>query len=466
MKDPNDTRDIAPRAGSPIWIYLALTSVVGAAVVVGAALVLHGAQRVVGQPLFWVVAAMIVAGEIWPIVTPGKSRPEAPAASITVSFAALLYWGAPLAILLRVAGRITTGIAQRSAVHRMVFNAAQEAISLATSGLVIWAAAFNPTPDAPRQLSGHDLPIVLAAAAAYFVVNFTLVGGAIALYSRATFLSIVRESLPYQVIVHAVMLATAPLMTLAMLTGSGIMVALFALPVAALYVNAAMSVRREYQAQHDELTGLANRKLLIKRSQEALAKGALAGTRTGFLLVDLDGFKQINDTHGHAGGDVVLQIVAYRLTHSVRPGDLVARLGGDEFAVLLPSVKEKSAAGEVAVRLRAALAEPVRLDAESLTIRASVGIAICPDDADGFDQLRRRADAAMYLAKKRRSGIERYLVGVGLDSGDQPAQPQARKQRQALLDTLRAIGWNGQPAPRRRPAAPAIIRSGPPSGRL
>jgi diguanylate cyclase (GGDEF)-like protein len=416
MKDPNDTRNIRPRPGSPLWFYLTLTSVTGAVVIAGAVVWLHGAQRIIGQPLFWVVTAMIVAGEIWPIVTPGKSRPDAPAASITVSFAALLYWGAPLAILLRMVGRVTTGVAQRSAAHRMVFNAAQESLSLAAAGLVMWAAGFDQRPDAPLQLTGHDLPIVLAAAVAYFVVNFTLVSGAIALYSRTPLLTIVKESLPYQGLVHAVMLATAPLMTLAMLTGSGVMVALFTLPLAALYFNAVMSVRRDHQAHHDELTGLSNRKLLIKRSNEALARGTLTGTKTGFLLLDLDGFKKVNDTLGHAAGDLLLQIIASRLSHSVRPGDLVARIGGDEFAVLLPAVREASVAREVASRLRAALAEPVQLEAMSLAVQASVGIAICPDDASDFEQLIRRADMAMYLAKARRSGIERYLAGAGEES--------------------------------------------------
>lgn len=441
MKDPNDTRNIRPRPGSPLWFYLTLTSVAGAAVIAGAILWMHGAQRVIGQPLFWVVAAMIVAGEVWPIVTPGKSRPDAPAASITVSFAALLYWGAPLAILLRVIGRVTTGIAQRSAVHRMVFNAAQESLSLAASGLVIWVAGFSPQPDMPLKLTGHALPVVLAAAVAYFVVNFTLVGGAIAQYSRTSLLTVVKESLPYQALVHAVMLATAPLVTLAMLTGSGMMVALFTLPLAALYVNAVMSVRREHQVHHDELTGLSNRKLLIKRSNEALAKAALTGTKTGFLLLDLDGFKKINDTLGHAAGDLLLQTVAHRLTHSVRPGDLVARIGGDEFAVLLPAVREASVAREVASRLRAALAEPVQLEAISLAVQASVGIAICPDDAGGFEQLMRRADVAMYMAKERRSGIERYLADADAD--------------RAAFRVIGEVRF-----------AHAIIRSGPPAGQF
>ena len=212
---------------------------------------------------------------------------------------------------------------------------------------------------------------------------------------------------------------------------------MFAFPLATIYVSAAMSVQREHQASHDELTGLVNRKLLAKRGNEALAKASAAGTRSGFLLIDLDrstGLKQVNDTLGHAVGDRLLQVVAHRLGHSVRPGDMVARLGGDEFAVLLPSVKEPGVAREVASRLRAALAEPVRLETIVFEIRASVGFAIYPDDASSFEQLLQRSDVAMYVAKERGSGTERYNAEYDRNSAD----------RLALLGDLRGTIQRGE----------------------
>src|SRR5258708_4063708 len=209
-----------------------------------------------------------------------------------------------------------------------------------------------------------------------------------------------------------------------MKTGSSIIVALFAFPVGAADIGAAKSVQRDHQANHDELTGLLNRKMLAKRSGEALASAGVAGTRAGFLLIDLDrstGLKQVNDTLGHAVGDRLLQIVAHRLAHSVRPGDVVARLGGDEFAVLLPSVKEVAAGREVASRLRVGLAEPGRLEAMTFQGEASGGVGIYRDDASGFDQLMQRADVAMYLAKERHSGIERYTPDADRNSAERLA---------------------------------------------
>jgi diguanylate cyclase (GGDEF)-like protein len=431
MRDPNDTRDIGPRVGSPLWIHLTTVTTAGAVAFAAVMTRLHGLTPwpggLVWHPLFWLLAALIVVGEIWPIITPGRSGPESPVASVTFSFAALIYWGLPVAILARGLSTLAVGIAERKSLRRSAFNAAQVTLSLGAAGLVLAAFGLHPSPARPWDPNGHDLFVVLPAAAAYFAVNFVLVGVAIALHARAPMIKTARSALPYQAFVNLVLLATAPLVAVVMNTRSALLVLLFAFPLAAIYVNAAMSVQREHQASHDELTGLSNRKLLIRRSGDALAQAARTGTKVGFLLLDLDRFKEVNDTLGHPVGDRLLRFVAHRLTHSVRPGDVVARLGGDEFAVLLPSVREAAAAREVAARLRAALAEPIRMDGMSFDIEASVGIALYPDDASGFELLLQHADVAMYLAKERRSGVERYVADSDRNS---PA-------RLALLGDLR-----------------------------
>jgi diguanylate cyclase (GGDEF)-like protein len=443
MKDPNDTRDIGPRVGSPLWIHLTAVTAAGVVVFIVAMLHLrlmpppHLLHLVDGhlmhpvplleQPLFWLMAALILVSEIWPIITPGRSGPESPVASLTFSFAALIYWGLPVAVLLRATSMLAVALAERKAVKRSAFNAAQVTLSMAAAWLVLFAFRLAPGPYSTWDPNGHDLFVVVPAAAAYFIVNFILVGAAIALHSRASLLKTLRDALPYQAFVNLVLLATAPLVAVVMSTHSALLVLLFAFPLAAIYVNAAMSVQREHQAHHDELTGLSNRKLLIRRTNDALAQAAGSQATVGFLLLDLDRFKEVNDTLGHPVGDKLLRFVAHRLTHSVRPGDMVARLGGDEFAVLLPSVKEPAAAREVAARLRAALAEPIRMDGMSFDIEASVGIALYPDDATGFEVLLQHADVAMYLAKERRTGVERYVADSDRNS---PA-------RLALLGDLR-----------------------------
>ncbi len=409
MRDPNDSRDIRPRIGSPLWLYMAAVTTVGmgALALALARLPMTGVVDLLRQPLLWVIAGLVLLGELRPIVTPGKSHPDSGTAALTFCFAALLYWGFPVAALLRSVTTLIAAAARRHAMFRAAFNAAQVTLSLGAAGLVLAGAGIHPQPQAPWVPGGGQLLAVGLAAVAYFAVNFVLVGVAVALHSRAPIPATLRKALPYQAFVNLVLLSAAPLVVVVM-GRSVLLVLLFLLPLIAIYASAAMSLQREHQAHHDELTSLPNRTLLLRQTADALVEAARSGTRAGFLLLDLDRFKEVNDTLGHPVGDALLRVVAHRLAHSVRPGDLVARLGGDEFAVLLPSVREGGVAREVAARLRAALAEPIRLEGMSFEIEASVGIALYPDDATAVEVLLQRADVAMYLAKERRTGVEMY----------------------------------------------------------
>jgi diguanylate cyclase (GGDEF)-like protein len=420
MRDPNDPRDTSPRIGSPLWIYLTAVTGAGCAALALAivSLTAAGLPTLLSQPLLPAIAALSVIGELRPIVTPGKSRPDSGDASLTFCFAALLYWGFPVAALVRLVTSVIAGVIGRGATFRIAFNTAQYTLSLGAAWLVLLAAGIHPQPLSPWEPTGRDLGALGLAALAYFVVNFLLVGVAVALHSRAPILATLRKELPYQAFVNLVLLSAAPLVVVVM-GRSVLLVLLFLLPLAAIYANASISVKREHEATHDELTGLPNRAYLLKKTSEALAEASRTGSRVGFLLLDLDRFKVINDTFGHPVGDRVLKLIAHRLTHSVRPGDLVARLGGDEFAVLLPALKPESTAREVAVRLRTALAEPMQLDDMTLSVEASIGIAFYPEDAPGVELLMGYADVAMYLAKERQSGVEDYCG----------AAEQARRQR-------------------------------------
>jgi len=421
MRDPTDTRNIGPRVGSPLWIHITAVTIVGAVVFGLAVARMMDMSSLARQPIFWVLAAMVVLGDIWPIVTPGRSSLEAPLASVTFSFAMLIVWGLPVAVLVRATSTMVTFLAKRKAPHRAAFNAAANTLSLAAAGIVLRVLGLHRGPRHWLLLTGkyldRNLLAVLLAALACFAVTYVLFTVAVALHSRERVLGTLVSKLPHEAFVGLVVFATAPLVALAIDSLSAWFVLLFAFPLAAFYINAAVSVQREHQAHHDELTGLPNRKMLMLRLDSMLAQAASSGGGLGFLLLDLDrGLKEVNDTLGHAVGDRLLRLVAHRLTHSIRPGDLVARLGGDEFAVLLPSMKEASAAREVAARLRAAVAEPIRLEGMSFVIEVSIGIAMFPDDATSAELLMQRADVAMYLAKQRRSGVERYVPDLDRNS--------------------------------------------------
>jgi diguanylate cyclase (GGDEF)-like protein/PAS domain S-box-containing protein len=153
-------------------------------------------------------------------------------------------------------------------------------------------------------------------------------------------------------------------------------------------------------AHHDVLTGLANRAAFKAHVETAIARAARRGESIGLLLIDLDRFKAVNDTLGHAAGDRLLQMVAERMRQQVRAGDVVARLGGDEFAILQDSVPhQREGAIALATRLIAVLGEIYDLEGRHATVGASIGIVIAPQDGDKVDQLLRNADLALYKVK-------------------------------------------------------------------
>jgi diguanylate cyclase (GGDEF)-like protein len=157
------------------------------------------------------------------------------------------------------------------------------------------------------------------------------------------------------------------------------------------------------EAHHDPLTGLANRRRLIEELESTVY--GVAGRDCAVLMIDLDRFKEINDSFGHQVGDDLLCLVGPRLEQALQPGDLLARMGGDEFAVLLPDA-DAARAREVAVKLGATLRDAFVLDGMPLHVDASIGIALCPDHGRDRSLLLARADTAMYVAKRGRHGFE------------------------------------------------------------
>ncbi|GAA4927640.1 GGDEF domain-containing protein [Actinoplanes utahensis] len=164
------------------------------------------------------------------------------------------------------------------------------------------------------------------------------------------------------------------------------------------------------RAMHDMLTGLGNRALLWDRLTTALARARRSGRPIGVLLLDLNGFKPINDTYGHDAGDLVLKVVAERLRTCVRTEDTVARLGGDEFVILAEDLADVDGAQVVADRVVQALNEPMTVDGHELRTPASIGIALS-DGRGGPDDVLREADTAMYVAK-RRGGGSHHVHGI------------------------------------------------------
>lgn len=163
--------------------------------------------------------------------------------------------------------------------------------------------------------------------------------------------------------------------------------------------------RLAHFATHDDLTGLANRRYFSQRLHEACAQCSRDGHQIAIVYIDLNDFKNINDSLGHEAGDRTLQIVAQRLAGTLRTQDLVARIGGDEFAVIINPCNARAEITELCLRLQSAVSEPFVLCGVQLTISASFGTAFYPGESSNVDQVLKMADIEMYAAKQRKRQV-------------------------------------------------------------
>lgn len=186
-----------------------------------------------------------------------------------------------------------------------------------------------------------------------------------------------------------------------------------------------------HRAYHDALTGLPNRSLFQDRLEHAITTAQRDGSRLGVLFIDLDRFKEINDTLGHAAGDELLRQVAKRLRSCMRASDTVARLAGDEFMALVEGISQRDLLSQLAEKLLQQINQPFELAGGHESISASIGIALYPDDARRAETLLQRADQAMYAAKH--AGRNAYAFAAGMVAPDAPGASDTGKDRGAGL---------------------------------
>jgi diguanylate cyclase (GGDEF)-like protein len=199
----------------------------------------------------------------------------------------------------------------------------------------------------------------------------------------------------------------------------------------------AAEARAQSLARHDPLTGLANRRHFLEELERRLALTGDEECAFALLFVDLDRFKPINDVHGHAIGDQLLQVIATRLSSSLREDSFAARLGGDEFAVLLEDAKDREGVAAAARRILHELSAPILVNGLKLTVGASIGIALCPEDGRDAAELLQRGDAAMLRAKEDRGAYKFFDSTID----------EELKSKAALETELRAAIPNGDIIP-------------------
>jgi diguanylate cyclase (GGDEF)-like protein len=239
---------------------------------------------------------------------------------------------------------------------------------------------------------------------------------------RAMFVLVLAFILGYMFFCYHLMFKAPALMDLilaSIFAGGGFFVVLVSrMSLASLNELQEAALVHEQQALHDELTGLPNRKSLMLTLTSTVAASGRGDAHFAVIVMDLNGFKEVNDTLGHQAGDIALQIIAPRLSKQLRASDTLCRMGGDEFAVILPQTGRKESA-LVAKKILAATAEPMTIENKKIIIGISIGIALSPDNARDGNTLLRYADIAMYQAKQQKAGIEIYSKEIDSSSIDE-----------------------------------------------
>jgi diguanylate cyclase (GGDEF)-like protein len=403
---------------------------------------------------------LVVLGEVRPVIGSQVRDPMGVALSTTFVFPVLLHFGLLPAAVLHAVATVLTGLAEGKAWWRNMFNVGQYTLSVTAGWAVLAALGVRPTlgdPWTPTTLG--DLVVIAVVALACFVVNDLLVATAVGLVAGQSPWAAMRSDLRFQAMVSSAQYGLGPLVVVLM-EHAPAYVALTVVPMYAIYRSAAASRRSEHQALHDDLTGLANRTMLVLRATDAIEESLRTGDPCALFLLDLDRFKEVNDVLGHPVGDQVLRSVAARLAATVRPDDVVARLGGDEFAVLARAVADAESAVQLAGRLLTALDAELVIDGQLIDLEGSIGIAMVPDHASDYEVLFSRADIAMYLAKADRSGVQLYdarrddnsASRIGLISGLRHAiehgeielhyQPKARLADRSVCGVEALVRWN------------------------
>jgi diguanylate cyclase (GGDEF)-like protein len=369
----------------------------------------------------WVVIAFALLCELRPVAMPGRWDTEMLPVSTAYLFALLLTGGIGTTL---IAVAVSTLLGERGmgkAPWRITFNIAQTQLSWLAAYAVISAAGDLGAHYPSRGLNGTGTLVAACAAIAYVVANNAFVDLAIAMSERTGLRWLIARDAGYQALTGFSVLACGPLLVVVMHTSIWALV-LVALPLGGVYAAVAASHHSDHRSKHDPLTGLPNRALLLERLEDELTGGPFGA----LLLLDLDRFKEVNDTLGHAVGDELLCALAGRLLTAIRPGDTVARLGGDEFAILLPGLVDVRSAMLLARRIENAVRQPFQHGELHLDVVASIGVAVYPEHAVDVETLLRHADVAMYQAKTSRTGLAVY------DRDD-----EQRNSRLTLLRDLR-----------------------------
>ena len=402
-------------------------AVMGAGVVFAVVLALIGDMGVFGHlPVAALVfLILVVLGEMFVLRLPSRTNDVLLSASSIFAYATALRYGPGVAMGALAIGTLAKGTLDRRAPIKTGFNVAQHSITVGVAGLVYQALGGGL-----GIITEHDVAPALGGAVVYLSVNYALTGIVVALATGARIHRQLVQGLGIWLPVEGVMLSFSPIVPV-VAERSLWLIPLLLVPFLGVFYSSRIAVRAEHASLHDALTGLPNRVLFRMRVEQALVRAHQVGGRVLIMVLDLDRFKEVNDTLGHGRGDELLKALAERLGLALREADVVARLGGDEFGVVLSyRAGWGNAPEQLAERIRQALAPPFALGDLWVTTGTSIGMAIYPLHGHDAERLIVRADVAMYSAKQSGTGAEQY------DPDRDPNRPDNLRLAQELREGL------------------------------
>jgi diguanylate cyclase (GGDEF)-like protein len=359
----------------------------------------------------YLLAGLLFAGELRRLRVVRKDG-DTDRLTVSSTFAVALVMTGPLclALLAQVTATALDDIRRRRPPIVIAFNLGQYSLTLL--GVRAVFALPERFPVLGTGLLPGPIPLwpAIAAAFAYFVLNNVIVGGVVALANGQPIRDVLVEDLRVQSLDSAILLGLAPI-TAIISTRELALAPLIVLPLLGVQRNAWIAAQRQHESLHDELTGLPNRALFRVRADKALRAAGENG-RMAVMLVDLDHFKEVNDTLGHHIGDGLLREVATRMEQALPDGITVARLGGDEFAIVVPRVSSVDEVASLAEQVMERIREPLMAEGIRLGVQASIGFAVYPEHGDSIETLLQRADIAMYRAKTNRGEVQEYRTDL------------------------------------------------------
>jgi diguanylate cyclase (GGDEF)-like protein len=392
-------------ARSPVRLYCAAVFLAGIGL---AALALPEARMgwIAHDPLrFALLSAGVLLGEMLPIRIPRRGGEDYEELTLSGAFALalLITGGLGPALVAQGIASIVQDVHARKPGWRVRFNLGQYFASMLAAWMVVRWFSVDPRLDILHPISSGQLPAMLAGSVVFALVNRIVVGVAVAVYQGVTVRAHFRENGVFGLVTGSIILLTAPIV-LAAASYSVAIVPLCLAPIVAMYNSISQSARSEHLARHDSLTGLPNRMFFQQIAMSTLEGRPEPGC---VLLLDLDRFKDVNDTLGHRVGDLLLSRVAVRFREVVGRRGEIARLGGDEFAMIAPGCSREQAR-ELAQSVADSLRDSFQLEAFVVDVQTSVGIALFPDHGTDIETLLQKADVAMYRAKESSADIEFY----------------------------------------------------------